>query len=190
MADIKYDRGLLLQVCTKVKDLINPYCEIVTIGGSLRRLVAKCKDIEIVCIPKFTEEQPLFGESIRESLLENCDFTALGKLEKNGPRYKQIKHFMERVGNVMIDLFIVLPPAQYGVILAIRTGSANFSKRLVLSKKHGGFLPENHYIKDGSLREIRHPDDPPEDHWIYCTPDEETFFKQMQMTYIEPKDRK
>jgi len=69
------------------------------------------------------------------------------RLLKNGPRYKQIA----LPEGINLDLFLVLPPAQFGVIMAIRTGPAEFSKWLVTARKDGGALPSNCQVRDGAV---------------------------------------
>jgi hypothetical protein len=46
------------------------------------------------------------------------------------------------LAEIAIDLFIVLPPAQFGAFFAIRTGTAEFSQWLVTPREKGGAIPE------------------------------------------------
>lgn len=41
----------------EVRQVLAPYCEQIEIAGSIRREKAEVGDIEIICIPKFVEEE-------------------------------------------------------------------------------------------------------------------------------------
>src|SRR6476620_865884 len=45
------------QVARNVVGLMRPFCDRIEIAGSVRRGVAEVKDIEIVCIPRWQEQQ-------------------------------------------------------------------------------------------------------------------------------------
>ena len=100
----------------------------------------------------------------------------LGKLALNGHKQKKII----LPGDVQIDLFIVTPPAQWGVIFLLRTGSDKFSHRFVTHKSFGGCMPAAYRMQDGA---------------IWCgnrmieTPDERDLFKLFNMRYIPPVER-
>jgi DNA polymerase/3'-5' exonuclease PolX len=102
---------------------------------------------------------------------------SIGLPIKNGDRMKQI----ELPEGIMLDLFIVLPPAQWGVIYAIRTGPADYSHWLVTLRKHGGALPSYMKVHDGGIYE---------DAELIETPEESDVFKLLQMQYVKPEDRR
>ena len=119
-----------------------PGCERIEIAGSLRRERPVIGDIEIVCIPRYqvdmfgvvAYEQPSYLDAILSGLV------AEGRLlpgKKNGKKFKQfiIPH---AVSGITLDLFITTPE-RWGVIFAIRTGPASFSKRLVTQQVKGGY---------------------------------------------------
>jgi len=160
---------------------LSPACERIEIAGSIRRGKAEPKDIEIVCQPKIVGEPDMFGQPTEINLLEMFFETSLFKVTaahfvKNGPRYKQLA----LVETIHLDLFIVLPPAQWGVQFLIRTGPADFSHWCVTQKRIGGGLPSYLKVKDGAL-------------WHGSkklnTPEEADFFKVIGMEYVEPKAR-
>lgn len=133
-------------------DELQDYCDRIEIAGSIRRGKANVKDIEIVAGPRMTEEYNLFGEQVST---RNAIEHPLRRLElagaryiKNGPRYKQLA----LPGGINLDLFLVLPPAQWGVILAIRTGPANFSQWIVTQRTAGGALPDGYRVTGGAVR--------------------------------------
>lgn len=125
-----------IALAQKIKNFLLPYCVRIEIAGSVRREKPQVKDLEIVAIPKLIPSADLFGEGTEYSALESVPIKNIGKVAKNGSRYKQID-----LGGFMLDLFIVIPPAQWGIIFAIRTGPADFSHWLVTSERHGGAMP-------------------------------------------------
>jgi DNA polymerase/3'-5' exonuclease PolX len=160
---------------------LSPACERIEIAGSIRRGKQEPKDIEIVCQPKLIDKPDLFGEATQVNLLETYFETSLFRVTaafilKNGPRYKQLA----LVEGVKLDLFIVLPPAQWGVQFLIRTGPADFSHWCVTQKRLGGALPSYLKVKDGAVwHGVKKLD----------VPEEEDYFKLCGMKYIEPKYR-
>lgn len=121
--------------------------------------------------------EDLFGLTTRRSsVLAECDFTPIGKIVRGGEKYKQIALH----DGINLDLFIVTPPAQWGVIFLIRTGSAEFSHRMVTQRNRGGNLPSMYHVKDGAL-------------WkgdtLIPVPDEEEYFALCNMKVIPPHER-
>ena len=189
------------QLAAEVVDLLAPSCERIVIAGSIRRRRPDIGDIEIVCVPIITREEvqeSLFGDTTtvetnrlnnRVGLLLARDDLAL-RLDKNsrpanGDRYKRLAY-----KGFALDLFCVLKPAQFGVILAIRTGPANFSHNLVMNRRYGGLMPNHMFCKDGQLWQVsadaewsQHTATPLE------TPEEADLFRQLGLTWIEPWER-
>lgn len=133
----KYPLMTALKIGDAIVRKLSPYCVKVAIAGSIRRKVPFVKDIEIVCQPMPEHQARKFD------LKKLIDYT---NVVKDGDRYKQLV----LSEGIKLDLFIVLPPAQWGVIFAIRTGGANFSKRLVTNKPWG-FLPVGYKVKNGAV---------------------------------------
>lgn len=126
--------------------MLEPFCERVEIAGGVRRRKAEPHDIEIVCEPKLHEHSDLWGNKFTNSSLDAYPFNTWGQVIKNGPRFKQIQ-----MPRITCDLFIVLPPAQWGVILTIRTGPADFSHWIVTQQRYGGALPNFSRVSDGAV---------------------------------------
>ena len=143
-------------LATDVLAMLRPACLQAEIAGSIRREKADIKDIELVVQPRLTPEPTLFGDGGR--LHSDLDaalarLIAAGrlaydtKLKRNGERYKRLT----LPGRDMaIDLFIA-DALNWGNILAIRTGDADFSRALVTSRLHGGLMPGNLKQRDGVL---------------------------------------
>jgi DNA polymerase/3'-5' exonuclease PolX len=137
-----------------------PYCERLEVAGSIRRQAPTVGDVELVAMPKLAAQLDLFGEASGECddllaarlawLLEHGEltprYTEAGQA-RLGPRYQALVY-----QDAGVDLFICRPPAQFGVILTIRTGPAAFSKALVTPKREGGYLPDHLRVQGGALR--------------------------------------
>ena len=174
---------------------LKAYCERIEIAGSVRRLKADPKDIEIVVQPIIDEQPNMFGQIIEwHSRLEDVSFANYGLLLKNGPRYKQIGLNQ----GINLDLFIVLPPANWGVIFTIRTGPADFSRLCVTKRNKGGYLPSDCRVEDGRVLRGGIPvyDETGEviHHWeggeIIPVPEERDFLNFLGLGWIAPEDRR
>lgn len=169
-----------IQIANKLLADFQPHCEKINVAGSLRQGIPWVKDIEIVAQPTQSLDmfgQPTDGPGALDAYLETAASRGqLGQRLKNGPRYKQ---FALPQG-INLDLFIVRPPAQWGVILAIRTGPAYFSKWLVTGRPLRGALPRDCHIKQGAV----HYQDT-----IIATPTEKDFFDLLGLEWIHPTNR-
>lgn len=136
-------------IAERVITRLLPFCERIEIAGSIRRLKPEVKDIELVAIPKMVPSFNMFGEKVGErSMLNDRELMAwLGNVVKAGPRYVQV----ELVEGINLDLFVVMEPADWAVIMAIRTGPAEFSKWLVTNRSKGGALPNGWKVEDGRV---------------------------------------
>ena len=170
------------------RDLANdlaPACERIEIAGGLRRRKPDVHDLDLILIPKIIPVLDLFGNAQADyNPLDDylADLVELGKLApgaKNGPRYKQFKVLPSQIA---LDISVVLPPAQWGVMKAIRTGPAHYSHWLVTRKDRGGALPNHLQVKDGAIRPLY-------DDLVIETPTEERFFEVLGIPMPDPVDR-
>lgn len=170
--ELAHTRG----IANRILKQLAPHCWRIEIAGSIRREKAEVGDIEIVCIPKM-ERVGLFGEMER--------VVGFG-LEVN--RWEHLKghvsdKYIQRLlpEGVKLDLFTATA-GNWGLILAIRTGSADFSHN-VLAK---GWVKAGYHSKGGMLTrkdaagaaeclEIR---------------EESELFDLIGLSWIDPKDRK
>ena len=179
-------------VATKLVALLAVACERIEIAGSIRRRRPMIGDVEIVCIPRAADVQfDLVGEPVTTS--SPLD-RALGHLfnegvlephEKRamGGKYKRLWYPFDenepaaRYGDgIQVDLFIVTPPAEWGPALLIRTGPADFSRRMVTRLRDYRRRCEDLRIQ---TFEGAH---------VPC-PTEEEFFALCQMPFIPPERR-
>ncbi|MGI0079679.1 MAG: hypothetical protein ACRECH_08645 [Nitrososphaerales archaeon] len=172
---------------------LKPFCERVGIAGSIRRKKQDdIKDIEIVAVPIFYEQDistNLTGEKmiqrtdmlavrveqlLSEGIFGHGDPDKTGKRAPCGPKYYRLRYDGEK-----LDLFVVIPPAQWGVIFAIRTGDKDFSHWLVTRALEIGMKVDGGSLYQiGSNFEIAIP-----------TPEETDFFKALKVKWIEPEKR-
>ena len=152
-------------IAEKLVETMAPYCERIEIAGSIRREKAEVGDIELVAIPND------FADAMLPELLPGARFI------KDGPRYKQIA----LPEGINLDLFLVRPPAQWGVIFLLRTGPADFSQQAVTRKCFfQGLLPSDCMVADGQV--WRHGK-------LIPMPEEEDFLKLLGLPGLAPKER-
>lgn len=174
------------ELAAEFLELARPHCVRAEIAGSIRRGKPDPKDIEIVAVPKMYQEpvpnQQLSGDTEMldvDALSRVLDHLAIaGTIERGrawGPRYKQVLF-----RGAVVDLFEVLPPAQWGVIYAIRTGPALFGKRLVTKIYDGGFMPAGMRVEGGVLWRAGVP---------VATPEELDYFREIGLPCWPPEER-
>lgn len=151
----------------KIIATLAPGCQRIQSAGSVRRQKETIGDLEIVCLANGQLD------TVLDDLIDN------GRLERGDKNGRKFKNFLvPSVPGLKLDLFI--PTIQtWGVIFTIRTGSAEFSQKLVTQQNKGGFLPNDLRVKDGRI-------------WrgdaALPTPNEEDVFKLLGW-YIEPEQR-
>jgi DNA polymerase/3'-5' exonuclease PolX len=176
------EHSLALPIAQRLVKLIEPYCERAEIAGSVRRGKPDVHDIEIVCRPKFTFVTNLLGELVEYCPFYNWLFShpdMIGKLIKGGAKYRQYA----LPEGINLDMFIVTPPAEWGVIMTIRTGPEDFSKWIVTRRREGGGLPSYMQVKDGVLFNTQTGK-------IESTPEEIDFLNKIGLGWIEPGKRR
>lgn len=167
------------------RHMILPYVELYEIAGSIRRERAEVKDIEICVKPKggLIGQPLLFSNDV--TVWQTNDFAFTNhflvkgcEVLKNGERYKQIL----TPENIKIDLFICIPPSQWGLHLQTRTGNRQFSRLMVTKRSQGGLMPDKYIRKDSRLYDTKI------ERYIEV-PNEMTLFQLYSMKYIQPQDR-
>ena len=119
-----------------VKKQLEPYCERIEIAGSIRRKALFPNDIEIVAIPK-PYDTDLFESGIA---------TVINTWEK--VKGELPCKYTQRLipGGIKVDIFFATPD-NWGLIYAIRTGSAEFSKKLATEWVKSGYHSQNGMLK-------------------------------------------
>lgn len=164
-----------------------PACQQIKVAGGIRRGKPEVKDIEIVCEPRYDHTLNLFGEASNQTsqldrrLRELIDDGAIAfdaNLRRNGDRYKRL--VIRDAERTPIDLFIA-SAGNWGNILAIRTGDADFSRALVTSRPQGGLMPADMRQKDGMLWHRGQP--------IECFTEADFFYQLGFFAIPDPTDR-
>jgi len=157
---------------------IEPACERVEIAGSIRRQKPMVGDIEIVAIPKPSVD--LFDN---KSYCPDIVYRAIQGVMLHPPRFEKQGQFYARFKffGMDTDLFITTPE-KWGCIFLIRTGSADFSRRIMTRKWQGGYCPDNLSFRDGRMwsADSTEPLD---------TPEEIDVFRNLGLGWIEPENR-
>lgn len=109
-----------LDIARRVMGELAPHCERIEIAGSIRRRKPEVGDIEIVAIPK-PYEVDLFASGI--ALVVNRWPKVRGELP-----CKYTQRMLP--DGIALDLFFATPE-NWGLIYAIRTGSADYSHRVL-----------------------------------------------------------
>lgn len=137
-----------------------PWARRIVLAGSLRRRQSEAGDIDLVMEPR--------GPAL---IVRNLA-ARWGTLVKKGERFIQVIH---RETGVTVDLFVVKPPAQWGVILVARTGPTALWLASQEALKRRGMETEHGQVRRGSAP-------------VPC-PDEETYFKLCGLPYLPPEQR-
>lgn len=157
---------------------ISPYCETgyCKIAGSIRREKSNIDhDIEIVCIPKLINVQDgLFDtKEVRDQGFTDY-LDSLPKISGDAKEGKQVKRVL--ACGLQLDLYVA-DKINWGYIFAIRTGSAEFSKKVLA---YG--WKKNHFFGDGGY--LRNPGGS-----ICPVETEEKMFELIGEEFIPPRYR-
>lgn len=171
----------------RVLDLLSPACTRIEVAGSVRRRRESVGDIEIVAVGARAPGQvDLFGEvrSERNLLDQRCD-----ELLAEGVFAKRISekgssawgYGVRRAlfAGAGLDVFGTTLE-QWGLILVIRTGDADWSRLLVTPRHEGGLMPlgmrcEAGWLWDGGRRLVMR--------------EEADVFAALGLPWVEPWER-
>ena len=175
-------------------DRMSPYTERIAVAGSIRRLRPEVKDVEIVAIPKWTtraKSNSLFGEQEQVNLLCEWATQAPGirwiktgtsdiqdwQIKPEGSYWRGLLEplaFGINESKIKLDLFLA-KPNNWGAILLIRTGSADFNVAIM---KHARSInrpcDKGYFYKDGEP---------------YPTPEELDVFELLNLEFVAPSKR-
>lgn len=156
------------KIATEVLEQLKPFCYRVEIGGSIRRKKPEVKDVEIIAIP-MVYDTGLFESGI--ATVVNKWEKVKGELEWGKCKYTQ------RIlpSGIKLDLFFATP-TNFGLIYAIRTGSAEYSHQVLAN----GWVKRGYKSEDGMLMKNGMKIDIPE---------EQDLFNRIGLPYVEPEFR-
>jgi DNA polymerase/3'-5' exonuclease PolX len=152
-------------IAEEIKSMLTPHCERIEIAGSIRRIKSQPKDIEIVAIPK-PYDVGLFESGI--ALVVNRWEKVKGELP-----CKYTQRILPQ--GIKLDLFFATPE-NWGLIFALRTGSADFSHEVLASRWVSlGFKSiDGMLVKD----DIKYP-----------VREEEDLFYLLELDWVDPEFR-
>ena len=169
MEEKKYPLNEAKYIAHEIVMQLEPFCERIEIAGSIRREKDFVKDIEVVAIPK-PYQTGLFEDGIASVV--NQWTKVKGEMEYGKTKYTQ------RIlpTGIKLDLFFATEK-NWGLIYAIRTGSAEYSHKVLATK----WVQKGYKSVDGMLTlnggrvvQVR---------------EEQDLFKLLGLPYVEPKYR-
>ena len=175
------------------KDLawrIEDVCKSVHIAGSIRRQKPDIGDIDLVCEPIILPVIDLFGNEVPDQS-EDLLAELLGRMVDEGRMSKRLDkngraswgaHLKRATYHGLnVDIQSVTDPDTWGMWFLIRTGPADFNRRMVTPRWQGGLLPPGMEVRDGFQlwrMGARVP-----------TPTEQDVFAAYGLDYVEPEAR-
>jgi DNA polymerase/3'-5' exonuclease PolX len=167
----KIARNVALNLAQILIGHLSGVCERAEIAGSLRRGKDRVGDIEIVCIPRQYLDfffEPYYVWSDVRAVLSGY------RMIMGGDFYQRYD-----LGVCKADVYVTTRE-KWGVIFTLRTGSADFSRRMVMPKTQGGYLPDGMRIEEGRL-------------WMGSvsmeTLEEQDLFQAVGMEWVRPENR-
>lgn len=194
------------QIAMRLCQQLEPAVSEIVIAGSLRRGKREVKDIELVAclledVPARIAESRLDAAILR--LIQAGELAWDTSVKRAGPRYKRFvlpeRSVIESGGDSpVIELFIAVRE-NYGNILTIRTGAAEFTHKLVTDVTLGGLMPENRIQHEGFLMEaekVQLPRSEERPLWekkplqrVFPCPTEAAFFAALGLPVLKPAER-
>ena len=173
-----------MSVARAVLATLRHACERIEIAGSLRRGVPEVSDVELVCVP--IVQADLFGAPtgqcrLTRAVADGLSFGRWSWRTETHPPPKSLaaprRYWPLVVDGVPLDLFACRQPASFAALLAIRTGPAAFSQRLVTDcQRYGLRCAEGRLVReDGSTLD---------------TPTERDFLAACGSPWVEPSERR
>jgi DNA polymerase/3'-5' exonuclease PolX len=136
------------KIAERVKSELAPHCERIEIAGSIRRRKPEVGDIEIVCIPRTCEIGLFLGSEI-EIDPGFCHRVEHWPAIKGKPTGKYTQRQLP--DGIVLDLFMATRD-NWGLIYAIRTGSADYSHHVLAS----AWVRAGYHSMDGMLVKDNH----------------------------------
>jgi DNA polymerase/3'-5' exonuclease PolX len=149
-------------------------CDRIEAAGGVRRIKPTCHQVDLVCIPRQVVEEGLLGPVGRVRCQEFPDTChALGRVTKGDPGAGKFLQILTPA-NVLLDISCTTPD-NWGLILAIRTGPAEYAHTLAKRWVLMGYRSfEGRLWRDGKTVAI---------------PDERELYRRLDLPYVEPVKR-
>lgn len=183
---------------------MQPACKRIEIAGGIRRKKSEPHDIELVALPLVggNEWGPMrdgtnwLDKRVRDLFTDYPTHFIHAPPNKAGARSPFSEKYYKFLYKLApVDLFVVTPPAQWGMVFTIRTGDAGFTHWLVQQGwpkgiysrdgrlvRHvdleGRYIPDRQKHKEGDCRWVEIP-----------TPEEADVFKTLNLQWVDPEKR-
>lgn len=159
-----------------VSDELKPTVAQLKCVGSVRRRCMYVHDIEFLVEPHF--EHDLFDPKSSPPMIDDLKaaMIGMGTWVKGGTRQLVITDLLGRKG-LKLEVFVAHPPAQWGSLLAIRTGPSDLSRICVTAMRQRGYLHT-----EGHVRRLNGGE-------VVPTPTEKEFFELAGIPMHKPSRR-
>ena len=161
-------------VANQLVAYLKPNCKRIEIAGSIRRCRLEVGDLEIMAVPTVALYDQLDAYLQHGQVLHSDPKRWGNKLRSFRFPVKVLDEY------VQVDLFLQPDPATWGCNMLLRTGSAEFSRKMVTKRSQGGFMPDHFKIYDARV-------------WagakLLETPEEQDIFRLWGMDYVLPPQR-
>lgn len=162
------------EVAGQLVEQMTPDCKRIEVAGSIRRCKLEIGDLEIVAIPTVALYD-LTDAWLSSNVIRHTD------PRRWGSRLRSFRLAVKGLeDDVQVDIFLQPDPATWGVNMMIRTGSADFSRKMVTRRSAGGFMPDCYQVREARV-------------WagarLLETPEEQDVFDLWGMDYVLPPQR-
>lgn len=170
----KIPLSLAKDVANQLVEQMTPHCKRIEVAGSIRRCKPEIGDIEIVSIPT-VELYDLTDAWLSSGVIRHREPKCWGA------RLRSFRLAVKGLDDyVQVDLFLQPDPATWGINMLLRTGSAEFSRKMVTVRSRGGWMPDGYQVRDARV-------------WAGTkqldTPEEVAVFALWGMDYVMPPQR-
>lgn len=162
------------EIARQVSHKLEPAVQRSKCAGSIRRRRPDIGDVEFVIEPHYQADLVGGRYPIIDEIQKVAD--ELGTWVKGANKMMQVTDLLGHEG-LKLDLYLVIEPAQWGSILAIRTGPWKLGKYVVSKMREHGYRHRN-----GHAERIRGDE-------LVPTPEEKDFFALAEVPCVAPAKR-
>lgn len=144
-------RHVAMPIAERVLDTLRPVITRGVIVGSLRRERPDVGDIELLVEPRSTPA--LFGDPTydAESVRRVVEMD-VGRVRVGGSRHMRVA--LHDDPSIAVEIFLAHPPAQFGSLLAIRTGPAELGAIAMRRLIDRGYVHRDGHVLDEATRDV------------------------------------
>lgn len=161
------------ELAEKIVFDLAPFCEKIKIAGSIRRKCSQIKDIDVVVLPKTKPVKDLFGMVTHHERHPGF-VNVVNQWEKVKGDAATGKYTQRLIEGHKLEIAIAHPD-NFGNLIVIRSGPADFSHLIMKIVNDRGFTQ-----KDGFLYRNER---------LIPIPEEMLYFKTLGIPYIQPENR-